>query len=104
MVSAVPETSSTGKGTHVDIFPGLFSYALYADDAWFDWQYEISQNLSKATQAQKDARLRFSNYAIEVTGGDSTGICLQDLENGNGGWCLLQDGPTQISTYRMTFS
>ena len=99
MVSAVPETSSAGKGTHMDAIAGLFTYALYADDAWFDWQYEISQNLSEASQAQKDARLRFSNYAIEVTCSDQGGCCLQDIENGNGGWCILDE-----ETYRMSFS
>ena len=90
MVNAVPETTSVDKGTHEDAIAGVFTYALYSDEAFYDWQYEISKNLDSASSAQKEARLRFSDYAIEVVCDDATGCCLQDIENGNGGWCLIK--------------
>ena len=36
-IDSVPETTSAGKGTHEDAIAGQFSYALYTDDAWYDW-------------------------------------------------------------------
>ena len=46
---------------------GSFAYILYNDDDAFGaWQLWVSQNLDVATDAEKEARLKFSGYAIEI--------------------------------------
>ena len=89
------KTTADGIATHADIIASKLTYALYADEGtWDDWQYWVSSNLKTATQAQKDARLKYNGYVVELTctvAGitDNIGCCLQDVSNGNGGVCLL---------------
>ena len=105
------ETTANNKGTHYDIIEGKFSYALYADESvYYDWENWVSMNSNLATDAAKDAILKFSDYAIEVmcmlgqSPSDDIGCCLKDQSDGAfGGWCLLLSGSgTAMDTYRLS--
>ena len=106
------KTTSEGKATQTDIIASKLTYALYADEGtWDNWQFWVSSNLKKtATPAQKDARLKFNGYVVElvctVAGiTDHIGCCLEDLSGGNGGVCLLQsESGAKMDTYRLNWA
>ena len=104
--------SSVGKATHAEASGADFTYAIFEDaDIYNYWQYWVSRNMDRATPAQKENRLKFSTYAIEVkcttADTDGKGCCLQDMsEEANGGFCLIQSGTAataSMDTYRLNW-
>ena len=82
-----------------------FSFGLFPDTVvWDAWVYAVQDDANGASQAEKDAVGKFSDYVIKVecaTTNDSDGCCMFQTVPDNGGWCLFQAG-SKLDTYRLT--